>query len=256
MSKNICFAFSIHKAGSTLFYNLLRRSMFRAGELGVENALRYVSIPDDLFNAGVPEQVLANPNFRHDHNLCFDDDRTLYGGFRFVPAFATDEFLTGRKIMTLVRDPRDVLTSLYFSQQKSHRIPTGEWGLAMAEDRAKALSEEIDEFVLRQARDGLWAERFSRLGGLKGQGISWRYEDIVFDKARWLDEILHHLDVDLPASSREEFVSAEDVRPNQENAESHIRQVTPGDHRRKLKAETIDELNGIFASTLKAWDYV
>ena len=255
MSHNVCFAFSMHKAGSTLFYNLLNRAMHRANELGLANTLRYVSIPDRLFNAGVPEQVLTDPEFPLKHNEKVADEHTLYGGFRFVPAFATDEFLADKRVMVLVRDPRDVLTSLYFSLQKSHRIPVGEAGAVMTEHKERVLTEHIDQFVSRMARKGQWLRRFTRLGELKDLGVSWRYEDIVFDKARWLDEILDYLEIDLPAESRHQFVSAEDIRPDQEDADKHIRQVTPGDHKRKLKAETIAELNAIFSDTLRVWGY-
>ncbi|HEX6828842.1 MAG TPA: hypothetical protein VF104_07670, partial [Burkholderiales bacterium] len=159
MSQDICFAFSMHKAGSTLFYNLLNRAMHRANELGLANALRYVSIPDQLFNAGVDERVLDDPEFPQKHNRSVNDDRTLYGGFRFVPAFATNGFLAGKRVMMLVRDPRDAMTSLYFSVQKSHRMPVGEAGVAMAENRELALRQDIDQFILRAARKGVWVAR-------------------------------------------------------------------------------------------------
>jgi hypothetical protein len=255
MNSNICFAFSIHKAGSTLFYNLLRRAMDRAQELGIANRMRYVSIPDNLFNSGVPEKVLMEPDFPQKHKLTFDEDNTLYGGFRFVPAFANDAFLAGKRTMVLVRDPRDALTSLYYSVKKSHRVPVGEAGTRMENARAQALAMGVDEFILFTVRQNQWSTRFARLGEIRNMGKAWRYEDVVFDKARWLDEILAYLDMDLPASIRAEIVSAEDIRPDQENAESHIRQVAPGDHKRKLKAETIEELNRVFRSTFDAWGY-
>ncbi len=255
MKPSICFAFSIHKSGSTLFYNLLNRAMHRAGELGIGNALRYVSISDQLFNAGVPETVLMAPAFPQTHNQRFDEDGTLYGGFRFVPAFATNEFLAGKRIMVLVRDPRDVLTSLYFSQKKSHRVPVGEGGAFMEKLREQTQREDVDEFALRVARRGPWAARFARITEIRSLGASWRYEDVVFEKARWLDEILAYLEIDLPKASRDEFVRAEDIRPDHEDADKHIRQVTPGDHKRKLRADTIDELNHIFCDTLEALGY-
>lgn len=254
MSNNICFAFSIHKAGSTLFYNLLQRSMYRANELKIKNALRYVSIPDNLFNAGVSEGELIDRDFPNKHNIDVAAAGTLYGGFRFVPGFATDGFLADKPVMVLLRDPRDAMTSLYFSTQKSHRVPTGEAGKIMEKLRATAQVQDIDEFVLARATPQL-AARFSRLGAIRNLGVSWRYEDIVFEKARWLDEILSYLDIDLPADSRKEFVAAEDIKPENENVDQHIRQVSPGDHKRKLRPETIEKLNVIFKDTLETWNY-
>jgi hypothetical protein len=40
-----------------------------------------------------------------------------------------------------------------------------------------------------------------------------------------------------------------------EDAWSHRRQVTPGDHRDKLKPETISRLNGVFREALEALRY-
>lgn len=253
--ERICFAFSIHKAGSTLFYNLLLRAMQRAQVLGLANAYRYLSIPDALFNAGVPEKVLEDPDFSMKHNQGLDEGGTLYGGFRFVPSFATDAFLGGKRVMVLVRDPRDVLTSLYFSVQRSHRIPAGEAGVILERQRAWALSESIDDYVLHHARHRHWRARFARLNQIKGLGRSWRYEDVVFAKGPWLDAILDYLQVDLPRCDRDEIVLAEDLRPEREDPDSHVRQVAPGDHRRKLRPETIEELSRLFADTLAVWGY-
>lgn len=250
-----CFAFSLHKAGSTLFYKMLSAALGSVVRPGGDPVLRYVSIPDQLFNSGVPENVLADVEFVRKHGVRFDDPGTLYGGFRFAPAFATDEFLAGRRVMVLVRDPRDVLTSLYFAQQKSHGIPAGEAGIAMAKEREFVQREQIDEFVLRQARQGNWVKRYDRLTELARFGVSWRYEDVVFDKARWLDEMLAYLDVSLPKDVRRRIVEAEDVVPASEDASRHVRQVSPGDHRRKLKPETIAELDRIFADVLADWEY-
>jgi hypothetical protein len=42
---------------------------------------------------------------------------------------------------------------------------------------------------------------------------------------------------------------------DQEDIYSNKRQVTPGDHRRKLKPETIEHLNQVFADILQALNY-
>lgn len=250
-----CFAFSIHKAGSTLFYKLLSRAMDMARRYRVANALRYQSVPDRLFKTGIPEIVLLEPDFPTTHRISFADPDTLYGGFRFVPGFASDEFLSGYRVMTLVRDPRDTLTSLYYSVAGSHVIPPGEEGQRMLAWRAQVQAMGIDDFVRQEASKPTRQQFFSRLAQVRHLGKAWRYEDVVFDKGRWLDEILAYLEVDLPRLARREIVTAEEIRPAAEDPARHVRQVTPGDHRRKLIPETIAVLDDIFGNVLDDWGY-
>jgi hypothetical protein len=187
--------------------------------------------------------------------VALDRPDTIYGGFRIVPDFLDDRHLAGAGLMLLVRDPRDVLTSLYFSITKSHVIPPGEAGREMQTLRDRSAVQTIDHFVLTQARDVDWVERYRRLDSLRSRGKAWRYEDVVYDKARWLDDILACLALDLPASHRRELVRQEDVVPASERPTEHVRQVAPGDHKRKLRNETIKKLGAIFAETLDAWGY-
>jgi hypothetical protein len=46
-----------------------------------------------------------------------------------------------------------------------------------------------------------------------------------------------------------------DFKVSSEDIYKHKRQVTPGDHKRKLKPETIDILNQKTAEVLKLYDY-
>ncbi len=247
------FAFSLHKSGSTLFYNLLRSVARRSQNADCGRTLSYVSIPDQLFNEGIPGKVLLDPGFTPDVPL--DGTDTIYGGFRFVPGFINEAHLKDAGTMILVRDPRDLLTSLYFSVLKSHRVPGGEAGEQMMRLREKAQEMGIDWFVLSRARNQDWVERFERISSLRSAGKSWRYEDVVFSKSSWFDEILEYLRLDLPAGVRKAMVERVDIVPESDRPDEHVRQVRPGDHRRKLKPETIEELNDIFGVTLKTWGY-
>jgi hypothetical protein len=247
------FAFSLHKSGSTLLFNLLRGAALRSQSAACNKRMGYVSIPDDLFNAGTPESVMLDPGFVSPVSL--DEQDTIYGGFRFVPAFLDGQHLKGAGLMLLVRDPRDVLTSLYYSVTKSHVMPQGEAGKLMKAHRESVSAMAIDDFVLNQARNSDWVQRYRRISSLKHQGKSWCYEDVIFEKSRWFDEILDYLELDLPARLRTELVKREDIVPASERPENHVRQVAPGDHRRKLKPETIEELNALFAGPLAEWGH-
>jgi hypothetical protein len=247
------FAFSLHKSGSTLFYTLLRGAARRSQDTGSSRKLNYVSIPDLLTNAGVPGKILLDPGYIAD--IALDALDTIYGGFRFVPGFFKDTHLEESGTMILVRDPRDMLTSLYYSVSKSHRVPGGEAGELLMHDRKVAQGMNVDQFVLTRARNQDWVERFERISSFRAVGKAWRYEDVVFNKSSWFDEILEYLDVDLPPRMRKALIERVDIVPEADRPDEHVRQVRPGDHQRKLKPETIEELNDIFSVALSTWGY-
>jgi hypothetical protein len=147
------------------------------------------------------------------------------------------------------------MTSLYFSVLKSHRLPGGEAGEQFQRMRQRAQEMGIDAFVLSRARKQDWAQRYDRISALRARGKSWRYEDIVFNKASWLDEMLEYLGLDLPYRHRKALVDKVDIVPQADRPDEHVRQVRPGDSQRKLKPETIEELNGIFATAIREWGY-
>jgi hypothetical protein len=212
-----------------------------------------------------------------------------------------------------LRDPRDVLTSMYFSHVYSHARREGRFN--PSDEQRKAWEDEgIDSFVLNRAANfreiyetlcsgllgfdknralqvdsgrGIPVTRASRPTSASatrispsGSGATQRqsnvvlvkYETLVTDFGTWLHDYLSVFEGIVNGRRRcfglipvrrnlrtfhqkyfemfrNEFATqGEDVR-------QHKRQVTPGDHRRKLSAETIKELNREFADVLAVLDY-
>ena len=83
-----------------------------------------------------------------------------------------------------------------------------------------------------------------------------RYEDIVFNKAKLVNELCLQFGLDVSPARRGRIASVLDQRPAEENIHSHVRQVTPGDHRRKLKPSTIEQLNRALADVLLKYGYI
>lgn len=83
----------------------------------------------------------------------------------------------------------------------------------------------------------------------------WRYEDIIFDKLRWVREVVDYLQLDVPERLVNVAVERNDVRPELEKFDQHIRQVSPGDHRRKLQESSIEKLNVLFRPILDKYGY-
>lgn len=152
----------------------------------------------------------------------------------------------------LLRDPRDVLVSLYFSMAQSHGAPGGPLATRFAAARQEALTWDIDRFVLEkapkfQARYLDYARRFGARPGL----TLLRYEDMVADWPSFVDALMAALDPSPSPQWRASMLGhASSFLPRQENPAAHIRQVTPGDHVRKLKPETIAILDQVFAEPL------
>lgn len=241
------FLVSLPKAGSTLFYRLMTPISNRAG-------LPYYSFPNELHSAGVPfsdiTEGLAD---------MFAPTGYTYGGFRgFDRTMTLPDYADGRTVL-LVRDPRDMLTSLYFSEAKSHVAPGTSASDALLKQfeqrRERALAMSIDEFVLQRSA-GLAASYESVIEAIGDKRHKlFRYEDVIFDKPRWVAETLDYLKLTAPPKLVANVIEKNDIRPSSEDQAQHIRKVAPGDHREKLRPETIAELDGRFAALMERFGY-
>ncbi|MET1081509.1 MAG: hypothetical protein ABWY12_00385 [Burkholderiales bacterium] len=242
------FAFSIHKAGSTLLYDVLR-------ELSRVVGLTYYSIPDHLFQENVGSS--RRPD---DIGQPFRQSGFCYGGFREFPAFPVP-LLDSARIAFLVRDPRDMITSLYFSIRHSHSLPPPSTNPGVREELLSARSRlerlDIDAFGLETAYD--YVRKFE---GYIAQGFHWRtnvatyrYEDVIFKKRIWIDHLCSWFGWDIPSDFKDSVAARFDIVVDVERPDQHIRQVKPGNHRRHLRKETIDEISQVLAEPLRMYGY-
>jgi hypothetical protein len=81
------------------------------------------------------------------------------------------------------------------------------------------------------------------------------YEEIYFDKRTFLTDIFAHFGVSVPIEVIEKVAAQNDIRPAKEDISKHIRKGTPGDHREKLRYETIAKLNNIFRDICRFYGY-
>lgn len=243
-----CFAFSIHKCGSTMMHAMISAVCNQA-------QIPAVSVPDLLFAQGVLDSQWANdpaiqPAFTR--NL-------LYYGFRHLPPIllAPEVQLRLRRFVLLVRDPRDALVSQYFSYGRkagSHAVPTKN-AQAFLDTLAKTEDREIDDYALAAApnlRLKLEAYRSALDFDL---GLLRQYETVYFDKETFLAEIFDHFAMPVPRQIIAAVARANDVRPAQEDETKHIRKGSPGDHKEKLRPDTIARLNDIFRDVGSFYGY-
>jgi len=255
--QNIHFAFSMHKSGSSLFFGLLEDICNESIRLGLKKHKSYLSIPGILFKQGLGDKQLADSNLPSKFGFTIDDPNVIYGGFRFVPAFFHGEIKENAIISGLVRDPRDALTSHYFSMLKSHIVPPGKAGEEMLKKREELENIGINEFIANQIDSKFWLFRQQRIVDLaKRDGTKfWRYEDVIFNKKDWIEDILDRVGIELPNESKINILKKRDILPSIENVNLHIRKVTPGDHKEKLSVTTIEKLNEHFFPILSYWQY-
>jgi hypothetical protein len=83
----------------------------------------------------------------------------------------------------------------------------------------------------------------------------YRYEDIIFKKLDWLNDMLWYLGFGLSSDDRNRIVEENDIRPATERPQEHIRQVTPGNHRKHLSDMTVQRLNSEFRDILDQFGY-
>lgn len=231
---------TLHKAGSRYFFGAIKKMARSAGAPMINIAAEY-------FQAGVNVEI-------NDETLkLFKPKGYLYGPFRQPQNCDPIPDYEQYKRFLVVRDPRDIVTSFYFSARFSHRKP----GQDANEQREEATDmPPIEEYVLKQSRRMLprWQKYVEMVQSDPDLKI-YKYEYIIDNFEDWLRDVAAHCD--LPAKEKMiqalvdnhvSDVSAEDVK-------LHRRQIRPGDHERKLEQKTIDELNEIYADVLKAFDY-
>jgi hypothetical protein len=250
--------FTIHKAGSMLVHKVLQ-------DICKKNNITYYS-PNQDPDKQVPfDQIFDGEDFIAQQNGCFGPLRF------FVPSAA----LTEANVVLHLRDPRDVLTSMFFSYCYMHPGEIeGNTGY-----RKEVAEAGIDKFVLDMTDENCiryrgeygTGGRFNKYVGNisdrystylrevvgKPNALLVSYEEMVLNFGDWLTKLLSAFE--LPDSDETyRFVTArhaETVKPAGENVWSHKRKVTPGDYKEKLRPETIATLNSRFKEVLDALGY-
>lgn len=243
--------FSVNKAATQYVKRILGRC---ASECGLVN----VAMHDYAFQTNFPyldslsaEQMRAYQHVFRPLGYFY----AVFGGMlQGVPE------LERYRMVLVLRDPRDVLVSSYFSVAFSHAAPGEDSDKldGFTELRTRALASSVDEYVLAESDRVL--ENYMRYKSLlidryPGAYVT-KYEHMTEDFAGWLRALLSYceLDVSPPLFARlvEEHLAK---RPRQENIHQHTRKGKPGDYREKLQPQTIARLNQKFAPVLNAFDY-
>lgn len=220
--------FTLHKAGSTFLSQRLAKILIHQG---------YVVSDVDLFfyQKGEPSKMVEIARDERTCRYMFSRKGVFHNAIRWP---INPDWLSETKILLVTRDPRDILTSMYYSWKYSHSIKCQ----SQMEERKKLERWTVDQFVVDGNKlDGLVRRLETYALYIKISLVHHEsYENIVTQPVLTEERIARFLC--LPPK-REKIFAEQDFQINAEDVMSHKRQVMPGDHARKLAPETIRYCN-------------
>ncbi|MCP4217175.1 MAG: sulfotransferase domain-containing protein [bacterium] len=242
--------FTVYKAASSFIGGFMKKVVAGAG-------MSPVDLDGYFFNLGKGRQWEGGG--RQEIHVDYSPTGYFYGPFRSfnkgIPR------LENYKVILVLRDPRDVVVSAYYSMI-SHVTPLLESDKAVQtrmERRKKNLADTVDQYVLKKLEGEMSYLRryyeYHRELKDKPNVLLLKYEDMVSDFDSWLERLLDFTGMDVAPGLIEEIKAGAGFNVKTEDVSKHKRQVTPGDHRRKLKPETIKVLNAETAKILELFDY-
>jgi hypothetical protein len=232
--------FTVHKSASTFFNWYLADLAQQTGHIYIDVNGYYVTQGEKGREKQKDPETLKRT---------FVNRGIIYGPLRnYLPVPEIQDY----RVVLVLRDPRDVLTSQYFSIKNSHPLLTPE----LIKRRRIAKEVTIDEHVISQADRFVktYDEYIQNVLG-KDNVLFLKYENLIKDFRTCLQEINRHCELGLTAKQITLLDKSEVFTRKKEDQQSHIRKISAGDHKDKLKPETISILNGKFGNILKKLDY-
>lgn len=239
-------AFSMAKAGSTLLFDILH-------DLAPHAGLSYFSPEDALWRVRRDSQ----PGLI-DSSGVFLPRGYCYGGFRVFPTYPISILAEARAVL-LVRDPKDMMVSNYFSNAFSHKPPsedeTSPAYQSFMKRRERIRNTDINDYV--RSILGNYQKMLASYRGLwhRSTVLTFRYEDVIANKRDWVTEIAAHYGWSIEDEIIGEVIARYDVFPDEEKRDSHVRQVSPGNYRNHLNEKTIHTVNAALTEDLQALGY-
>lgn len=244
--------FSFNKAATQYVRDILK-------VCAAENGIQHIGLHEFAFYNKFPyldrvpmEEVVDN------YGYLFKPQGFLYsvfGGFiDGIPDFER------YKVVLVVRDPRDILVSKYFSRKFIHEVPIAESGKRQRflNRREIALTMDIDEFVLSE-KEGVFKnfEKYSKMLIDNYPHIHvTSYEKMITRFPEWLGDLLEYCELEISPSLFEALVDKQrQKKPKTEDIFKHDRKGVQGDYKEKLQPKTIENLNEYFEYYLNRFGY-
>jgi hypothetical protein len=233
--------FSLNKAATQYVKNILRT-------IAAENNLTPVGMNEWAFGSHMPYVDHLSAADMQAYKHVFKPQGYLYSVFGgFVEGI---DRMEDYKVILMVRDPRDILVSQFYSTAYSHPLPgeASDKRDAFLQKREAARILGIDAFVLQEApRLKAYLDRYqSELLARYPHTVMLRYEDMIADFSRFLDQLCSAAGCRISPATRQNLLAAHDAQqPKQEDVQKHVRKGVAGDYRNKLKSDTIARLSDL-----------
>lgn len=173
----------------------------------------------------------------------------FYGAFRSYYSFPEMERY---KILLVLRDPRDVLNSYYFSTLYNHPIGRKE----VLEEREMYADMDIDSFVLHKAPEfKIRYSDFCKHLLHRPNVVLLQYEDMISNFTPWINKLSDFLEIKNNEEVKKNIIAKTSFKVKKEDKNSFIRSIKANDYKDKLKPETIEKLNEIFRDELTQLGY-
>jgi len=169
-------------------------------------------------------------------------------------SFNNPEFIKDKLAIFMIRDPRDVLVSMYYSFGFSHPIfSEPKLEAVQIKRRRKIQNQTIDEFALDNVKILLNAyETLDKLKQSCKGCVVLKYEDMILNWDIFKKGLLKYLSI--KDQVLEEIYSRTRPRKN-EDINLHKRSGAVNQYKNKLKKQTIKKLNIIFKDILETYGY-
>jgi len=237
--------YTLHKCASSLFSDYVLKKA---------RGLRLVDYMDRFYNGDPIECVkFEEKGFIYGPiRLSTGPTSTIYN--RLVEPASRNDFVHDKIAIFLIRDPRDILVSSYYSFGYTHEFST----VKEIEEQQRQVRElirgkTIDTFALEIAN--AWLDHFhtvDRLARACSRGVVLKYEDMIYDWAKFCSGLTKYLNLGGRTLRRTYKAS----RPLENESETgHRRSGKPGAYRDKLLSSTVDALNTIFAPVYARFNY-
>jgi len=234
--------------------------MHKAGSSIADQIIMLFCIGKQYKIESMPEAAKPSPLSETEYCITKQQEMQIsgyyYGMFR-GPYVKDMPRLRQLKLIIQVRDPRDCITSAYYSYLISHKIPENPEKKQQFLSRRKKIEKmSIDAFAAAHAHE--YQQRLSVLIDLLSKHddmLLLKYEDMVEQTEGWLQQLSSFIGQPIKGKVGDAIHAKADFKVEKEDPNNHRRQITPGDYIRKLRAETIDALNVRMAEQMLFFGY-
>lgn len=237
--------YTLHKCASSLFSEFVLKHC---------NGMRHVDHLQPLY-AGEAFRGLQIQAKAHVYGpLRLSNDVVQPYFETFIGELFSADFVRDKQALFLVRDPRDILVSMYYSFGFSHgfsRVPA----IRALQERQRAAieSKTLDQYVLATASEMLANfHQTSELRQAAACSVLLRYEDMIDDWPRFAADLQRFLRFS-PHTLQQ--IHARSRPQDHERLDSHRRSGRTGGFRSKLQPQTLTELDRLLGPVLTEYGY-